>query len=257
MIITDEAVILHGRKFSDTSKILSIYTLRHGVISVMAKGARASKSKFGSSLEPLSCSTITWYHKPQRDLHLLKSAEISRPFYQLRDSYEKLMTGMALAELITTTQETEVAAPEIFMLLLECMEFLNTESATGNEYACFAFFTLHLAGLMGYTMDFSTCPLSMRSINPASASEFFFSFNNGAVLSPAFSAAGSGGMFLDSALVAILQKMSSLSVQDGCNIPVPARLQGQMHEFFGRYFTFHSDKRFVWKTAPFMAGTAL
>ena len=74
MIITDSAIILHGRKFSDTSKILHAYTKEHGKISLIAKGVRSAKNTMGSAIEALRCSSMTWYKYPNKDLHLLKSS---------------------------------------------------------------------------------------------------------------------------------------------------------------------------------------
>ena len=86
MIVSTESVVLNSRKFGDTSKIVTFYTKEGGLIKAVAKGSRASKNKFGSSLEPLSHSFISYYEKPEKDLFLLSKAETINPFRKITDS---------------------------------------------------------------------------------------------------------------------------------------------------------------------------
>jgi DNA repair protein RecO (recombination protein O) len=67
MIAETKAIVLHTRKFSDTSKIATLFTSDFGKISVIAKGAAKPKSKFGSSLDPLSYINISFIKKILRD----------------------------------------------------------------------------------------------------------------------------------------------------------------------------------------------
>ena len=50
------AFILHGRDFRDTSRLLDVFTLDYGRISLVAKGARSARSKLQGVLEPFSPS---------------------------------------------------------------------------------------------------------------------------------------------------------------------------------------------------------
>ena len=98
MIITTEAIILHSRKYSDTSKILVAFTRDEGKVSLIAKGARNPKSKFGGCLEPLSFSSLTIYKKANKELHTLGKAEIITPLRRLTADYDKLTTALSIAE---------------------------------------------------------------------------------------------------------------------------------------------------------------
>jgi DNA repair protein RecO len=130
MIITDSAIILHGRKFSDTSKILHAYTKEHGKISLIAKGVRSVKNTMGSAIEALRCSSMTWYKYPNKDLHLLKSAEIAIPLYHITSDYEVLMSAMGIVEILSVTQEVEEANPLIFDISIKALNALNNKQCT-------------------------------------------------------------------------------------------------------------------------------
>ncbi|MBI5464877.1 MAG: recombination protein O N-terminal domain-containing protein, partial [Ignavibacteriales bacterium] len=43
MIVKTDAVVIKSMKYSDTSKIVALYTKEFGKLSVIAKGARANK----------------------------------------------------------------------------------------------------------------------------------------------------------------------------------------------------------------------
>jgi len=72
-------------KFRDTSKIVSLYTRRFGRVSVVAKGARDRKSRFGAALEPMSHVSAVFYKKERSDLHLLSQCDLLNGFRRIAD----------------------------------------------------------------------------------------------------------------------------------------------------------------------------
>ena len=50
--LSDEAIVLRSIRYGEADRILHMYTLQHGRRSVIAKGARRSRSRFGARLEP-------------------------------------------------------------------------------------------------------------------------------------------------------------------------------------------------------------
>ena len=57
------AFILHGRDFRDTSRLLDVFTQDFGRVSLVAKGARSSRSKLQGILQPFSPLVISWSGK--------------------------------------------------------------------------------------------------------------------------------------------------------------------------------------------------
>ena len=77
-LVRSEGIVLKTHALGDTSRIVVVYTREHGMVRLVAKGARKTPSRFGFALEPLSRSRFVFYHKPDRDLHLLSQAETHR-----------------------------------------------------------------------------------------------------------------------------------------------------------------------------------
>lgn len=78
MLVTTHVTILKTYDYSDTSKILRCLTRDHGLRSVIAKGARRPKSRFGGLVEPFSDGIATFYLKEGRDLYTLSSFELTK-----------------------------------------------------------------------------------------------------------------------------------------------------------------------------------
>ena len=104
MIVETDAVVLQTRKYSESSKIVELFTKDFGKISVIAKGAYSLKSKFGGCLEPLSVIHISFYKKTTTDLYLLKTSELLTTLNQIHKNTNALLTGLIISEFIFQTQ---------------------------------------------------------------------------------------------------------------------------------------------------------
>ena len=78
MLVTTPVTILKTYDYSETSKILRCLTRDLGLRSVIAKGARRPRSRFGGLVEPFSDGIATFYLKDGRDLYTLSSFELTR-----------------------------------------------------------------------------------------------------------------------------------------------------------------------------------
>ena len=59
-ISLEPAYVLHSREYRDTSRILDVFTARHGRITLFARGARGPKSKLASLLMPFRPLLVSW-----------------------------------------------------------------------------------------------------------------------------------------------------------------------------------------------------
>ena len=80
MLTKTEAIVIRSMKYGDSSKIVTFYTRQFGKLKGIAKAARRSNNKFGSSLEPLSHVMLVVYKKDHRDLHLISQCDSIQSF---------------------------------------------------------------------------------------------------------------------------------------------------------------------------------
>ncbi len=98
-LVTTPATILKTYEYSETSKILRLLTRDQGLCSVIAKGARRPKSRFGGLLEPFTDGLATYYAKEGRELHTLSAFELQRERQVLGQRLVRYAGAGLLAEL--------------------------------------------------------------------------------------------------------------------------------------------------------------
>ena len=129
MIVKTEALVLRSRKYRETSSILILYTRDFGKLSVVAKGARGVRSRFGSSLQPLSHVLAVLYKHDRRDLHLLSQCDVIGRFAHLADDLDNFGASMSVAELLEHVAHDEQRNDELFDLTLDVLRAIdNTPS---------------------------------------------------------------------------------------------------------------------------------
>ncbi|HEX7070497.1 MAG TPA: DNA repair protein RecO [Rhodothermales bacterium] len=152
MIVQTDAVVLRSIDYGETSRIVTLYTRHRGKVSVMARGARAAKSRFGSALQPMSYIQAVYYHKPTRELQTLSQASHVQPFNDIGRSLEKMAVGLRIVEIANGLLEEE-QNDEIFLLLVRSLATLN--EVHERVHNVLPYFQLRLAIALGFEPGFA------------------------------------------------------------------------------------------------------
>lgn len=123
-LVTLDAIVLQAFPYSETSKILRLLTPSHGVQSVIAKGARRTKSRYGGVLEPFTDGFATFYLRDNRDLHTLSGFELVRPRQALGRDLVRFGAASLLAEIVLRTASGQ-DAPELFGRVRKALTLLE------------------------------------------------------------------------------------------------------------------------------------
>src|SRR5450756_92336 len=97
-LVTTDALVLHAFDYRETSRIVRLVTRELGVVSVIARGARRPKNKFGAALDLFDSGDVQLTTTPGRDLHALMSFEATRSPPALAGSHDSFAGAAALAE---------------------------------------------------------------------------------------------------------------------------------------------------------------
>ncbi len=162
MIESTEAIVLKSMKYGDTSKIVTLYTKKFGKVTVIAKGARGNKNKFGSALEPMSYIHAVFYKKESREIQLLSQADHISIFRSLQQTGNKLIVGLCIIELLHATIHDEEKNEELFNSTRDSLSFLN--ASVSNEINFAIWYMIRLISLNGFEIDFSRCSLCHKSL---------------------------------------------------------------------------------------------
>src|SRR3954451_13863831 len=98
LVVTD-AIVLHSFDYLESSRILRLVTREAGVRSVLARGARRSKKRFGAALDLYAQGTAELQPKPGRGLHTLSAFDVSLARPQLAAQLSRFHGASAIAEL--------------------------------------------------------------------------------------------------------------------------------------------------------------
>ena len=176
-LVRSEGVVLKTHALGDTSRIVVVYTREHGMVRLVAKGARKTPSRFGYALEPLSRGRYVYYHKPDRDLHLLSQAETLAATGSRLADLVRLAHAEAALELIDRLVWGEEPHPELYDLLVETVAAVADAPAAALPAITIAF-ELQVASLLGYRPRLDAC----ASCGGALSAERLFSPARGGLL---------------------------------------------------------------------------
>lgn len=151
MTYKTKGIILRRTNFGETDRIITILTEKFGLVRVIAKGIRKTLSKLAGHLEPF-CVT-EFLIAEGRNLDIISGAQIRKCHLNLRSNLAPIQTANYLAEIIAKMLPENEKHPEIFELMDETLEHLN--SAPGE--LLIAYFELNFLSSIGYHPELEKC----------------------------------------------------------------------------------------------------
>jgi len=98
--VTTDAVVLHGFDYLESSRIIRLATRDAGLQSVIARGARASRRRFGSGLDLFASGTAHLQVHPGRELQQLVGFDLTSARGALAADLERFAATSAIAEIV-------------------------------------------------------------------------------------------------------------------------------------------------------------
>jgi DNA repair protein RecO (recombination protein O) len=99
-LVATDAIVLHAFDYLETSRILRLLTRDAGVLSVLAKGARRNRAKYGSAVDLFAEGEAQIYLKTGRDLHTLAAFDVSSTRLAIAENFDRFAAASAVAELV-------------------------------------------------------------------------------------------------------------------------------------------------------------
>lgn len=141
-------MILKQRNIGENDRILTVLSQDMGLIEVCARRSKSPKNPLTAATQVLCYSSFELY-KGKASYYIADSAEIIRPFYDLRLDVVKVALASYFAELCAAVSPTVETSDEILRMLLNTMHLLETERYTiGHLRPIFELRVLSLSGFM-------------------------------------------------------------------------------------------------------------
>ncbi|HEX6750338.1 MAG TPA: DNA repair protein RecO [Longimicrobium sp.] len=170
-LVTTRALVLQAFPYSETSKILRLYTWDHGLVSVIAKGALRPKSRYGGVLEPFTEGNATFYYRYGRDLHTLSGFDLLRSRQALGRSLAAFAGASLLAELVLHAG-TEESHPAVYEALAAALDAMAAAGDADEALRAALTGAWTLVSLFGFEPTTDHCIVCERPLVPAEPVRF-------------------------------------------------------------------------------------
>lgn len=161
-LVSADAIILQAFAYGETSRILRLLTSTHGVQSVIAKGARGPRGRFGGVLEPFTEGIATYYAKESRELHTLSAFDLTQSGQRLGTHLLRFGGASLLAEIVICSTR-ESSHPGLYHVVLEALHRLAAVVPDAIEAAVLGETWLLIAHL-GFAPELDDCIDCARDI---------------------------------------------------------------------------------------------
>lgn len=150
---TSEGVVLARRNYSESDRILVVYSKHYGKVSLLAKGVRKPKSRKRGSLEVFS--QIKFSAARGKNLDLVTEVEIIDSFPTVRKNLNRVAVAYYLMEVVGRVTREGQNNEKLYSQILKNMEILKSTLRLRKLRKDFVYATLTLLGFWpkGIPMD--------------------------------------------------------------------------------------------------------
>jgi DNA repair protein RecO (recombination protein O) len=125
MLHRTEGIVLKTFPYGEADLIITHLTGEYGLLKTFAKSPRKIKSRFGSSLEPLTHARIAFWGKEDAALPRLTQSDIINSFHAVRSSLKCFLRVCELIELTLHFVPERDANKKAYALLIETLRALE------------------------------------------------------------------------------------------------------------------------------------
>ena len=149
MFYKTEGIVLHGIKYGDNGRIVTVYTEAFGRCSFILQGIHAKKSTGKANiLQPLFLIEMEVDYRQGRELQRAREIKIYHPYQTVPYDIVKSSQAIFLAEFLYKVLREEEARSELYKFLSHSFQLLDLlQEGTANFHL---FFLVQLTRYMGF-----------------------------------------------------------------------------------------------------------
>lgn len=182
MIYKTEGIVLKNSPYGEADLLVTFLTSDLGLVGAFAKSPRKVKSRFGSSLEPLTYSRVSFWGRENAALPRLTQSDIIKPFQAVRERMEVFFRVSGMLEITLRFLPEREPNGGAFRLLLDTLGLIEEGVEIG---LCVLFYRVRLLGLSGNAPRLSGCARCGRESSAAREGiRTPFYLSHGSVLCP-------------------------------------------------------------------------
>ena len=192
-LVETDAIVLHAFDYSETSRILRLATRDAGVQSVLARGARRSKSRFGSAVDLFAQGNAELHLREGRDLQTLSAFDVTRARAAIADDLGRFTGASMVAEIMLRFGAADDSHSSLFDALGASLDRIESASAERASEAGLSGAWRLLAEL-GFAPSLADCSACHVPLDPSATVSFHYAL--GGALCASCAAKNPGGRSL-------------------------------------------------------------
>lgn len=152
-----EAIILRTYPLGEGDRLVSFLDRQSGRVRGVARGARLTKNRFGSTLEMLAYIRIWYFERETRELVRINQCELIESFMDVQRDYSSAIALALVSEVTDSVLGEREAADAQFRLILLTARAIRTQGPSQVVLAYFCLWTARLGGWLGSLDHCSRC----------------------------------------------------------------------------------------------------
>lgn len=235
MFLETKGLVIRQTKYSESDKILTIFTKKKGKIQAIAKGARRPKSQLMGSTEVFCYSEFLLYSG--KSLYNVNQGQIIEPFFSLRKDIYKLSYATFILELIDSSIPAEEPNEMLFELLIKTLKTLSEMEEDFNKLLLV--FQIKYISFIGFRPQLNLCV--------SCGSDFqnnikFDIIEGGTVCEKCFSN-NSHQLNISKNTIDLMRKLLYIKLEEIDELTIPKAEEKKIEEVLIKYITSHIEKK--------------
>lgn len=174
------AIVLRRIDYGEYDVVITLFTLRKGKISIIAKSAKKSKKRFAGILELFSILDVVCNVGRRKGLPVLQEAALKYPFFDIRSSALKTSYASYWAELINDWMENGQQQSQLYQLFQYVLRELD--SSRVSEAALSILFQIKFMAIAGLAPNLRQCSVCRIGVEKIKETRVKFDFAKGGIL---------------------------------------------------------------------------
>lgn len=146
-LIRTEGIILKTFKYSDSSKIVTIFSKETGKFNALVKGARNIKSKTSGIYNLINKIDVHFNKKETRDLQVISKAEVLDSYNNLKSDFDSLSIGYRVIEILNLSLTEYYINQNLYNFTNVLLNQINNTQNSGKSF--FLYFQIGFLEKMG------------------------------------------------------------------------------------------------------------
>ncbi len=232
-----QGLILQHDNIKEADRLLSVFTLDHGLIKVIARGARKITSKLAGSLEPITLANFMVIQGRYYDT--VVSSELVNIFRSIKNDLSSLQIMQYICLVIHRTYVGNQGDQIIYKLLIDILDYLEKQDNDSNNRLLVWFFVWRYISYLGYQPELYHC---LNCNNKISVGNNYFNYQKGGLVCHDCYNKISGNIKITNNSIKILRIILNQNISDLNKIFIENNLSTELDRIVGEYLSFVTEQ---------------